>query len=375
MRRKLTLIIFAVLTAFIVTGRKTQTIDDEQWFFNHDEPPVTTENNSTAPVTTLPELVSLPDVTFTQDKENSEDSGDPENAEDSQVPENNDTPEQVGNPPITTSPDFALPDISEEDGYDNEWAFYLINGENPLPHDFSFNTRIIFGEYRMDERAADYAIQMLEDARRDGVGLVIVSAYRTAERQRNNYNAQVQRYIDAGYSENEAHLRTGQEIAPPGASEHNAGLALDILDMSYNLSETFDRTREFEWLIQNSYKYGFILRYPKNKIHVTGIIYEPWHFRFVGVKRATEITEAKLTLEEYIWELLLDGEADEEAEEQEIEEIEENEENEEGFADANPYFSGFSVLPITKVITAPRTNAQIPNMSVGLNASSDGKIA
>ncbi|MCL2109683.1 MAG: M15 family metallopeptidase [Oscillospiraceae bacterium] len=164
--------------------------------------------------------------------------------------------------------------------------------------------RHVFPDYRMDERAADYAVKMLEDARAEGYGLAVISAYRSLEWQQHIFDYFLDSLIDFGYTPEDARVQAELEIALPGTSEHNAGIALDIVSHDYylhntQLTQNFDQTPEFSWLVNNCHKYGFIMRYPEGKTHITGFIYEPWHYRFVGVKRAYEISQSGLTLEEY----------------------------------------------------------------------------
>ncbi len=103
------------------------------------------------------------------------------------------------------------------------------------------------------------------------------------------------------YSQEEAKKKAAQWIAIPGTSEHQTGLALDIVSSSYQLlNKEQENTPEQKWLIENSYKYGFILRYPSDKTNITGIEYEPWHYRYVGKETAKEITERGICLEEYL---------------------------------------------------------------------------
>jgi D-alanyl-D-alanine carboxypeptidase len=186
--------------------------------------------------------------------------------------------------------------------YDNEWAFVLICRDNPLPADFEVVLASIEDEedwLRIDERAVGYAEAMLEASRRDGLSIVVIEGYRTIERQREIYERRINYYLNMGLSEVHAVLVAETEVARPGASEHNAGLALDFASSNRDVY-LFEDSAEFAWLIENSWQYGFILRYPDNALHITGFIYEPWHFRFVGVERAREITESGLTLEEFI---------------------------------------------------------------------------
>ncbi|MCL2694323.1 MAG: D-alanyl-D-alanine carboxypeptidase family protein, partial [Oscillospiraceae bacterium] len=187
------------------------------------------------------------------------------------------TPAPIIQPPLSVSPGFTLPDTDE---YDNEWAFFLINKENPLPEDYTVPLRRIYGNFEADARIADYAILMMSDARSEGYNLSVVSANRTLARQRENFEARVSDLMARGFSEENARELTEREIALPGNSEHNAGLAIDFARQGEGYL-TFENTPEFKWISQNSWRYGFILRYPKDKHHITGIIYEPWHYRFV----------------------------------------------------------------------------------------------
>ena len=106
---------------------------------------------------------------------------------------------------------------------------------------------------------------------------------------------------EEGLPEEEATEEAGTVVAVPGTSEHQIGLALDIVSSEYmNLDEKQMETEDQQWLMENSWKYGFILRYPLDKSDITGIIFEPWHYRYVGKKAAKEIYEQDITLEEYL---------------------------------------------------------------------------
>lgn len=188
---------------------------------------------------------------------------------------------------------------------DNQWAYFLINRDNPLPDDYSPELSAVEGKFMLDSRCADYAVQMLEDARAEGLDVAVVSAYRSSQKQKENYSAYISRLIKEGYSSIDAAKITAKEIAPPGASEHNAGLALDILTGDWwathnDVTDDFENTDEFRWLSENSWKYGFILRYPKEDEETTGYIYEPWHYRFVGLYYAESIYRSRLCMEDYV---------------------------------------------------------------------------
>lgn len=199
---------------------------------------------------------------------------------------------------VTLGDDFMIDDGG------GEWALYLVNNQNPVPDDFTVETKTVYTsymEFKMDVKMADYMIQMIEDAKKDGISLMICSAYRSVEKQRNNFNAQVTEYESKGLTHDEAVAKTAESIAIPGYSEHHTGLCADIVTESYtNLDSGFENTDAFRWLNDNAWKYGFILRYPKDKQDITEIIYEPWHYRYVGTYHAKKIKESGLCLEEYI---------------------------------------------------------------------------
>ncbi len=214
----------------------------------------------------------------------------------------NDTSEQTD---VTTA---AIPVSSNKE---DDWALYVIGNDNPLPADFTVEIKSVAGERTLDKRCADYAIQMMNEAKEQGVGLYITSAYRSIQYQADNLQNYINRLMAQGYTKEEATEQAHKEIALPGHSEHNAGLALDIVSDDYwsnhsDLDESFELLPQYDWLIDNSWKYGFILSYPKGKEDITGFIYEPWHYRFVGLEHAKKIHEVYeetgefLTVNEYI---------------------------------------------------------------------------
>lgn len=217
-------------------------------------------------------------------------------------------PTNIAKPEETTPSDavIKIPYNAEED-----WALYVIGNDNPLPADFTVETKAVAGERTLDSRCADYAIEMLNEAAEQNVGLFVTSSYRSVEKQAQNMESYINNLISQGYSQEEAKIQAEKEIALPGHSEHNAGLAMDIVSNDYwsthsDLDESFEKLPQFDWLIDNSWKYGFILSYPKGKENITGFIYEPWHYRFVGLKHAENIhkvykaTGEFLTINEYI---------------------------------------------------------------------------
>jgi len=187
-----------------------------------------------------------------------------------------------------------------DDGVDNSWALFIINAKNPLPPEYAPSLASI-GSYEgserfFDARASDYAILMMEAAFNDDITLIPVSSYRSIERQTINFENYFNNLISEGYLQDDAFDYVSSQIAIPNTSEHNAGLAID-----FNIiEEWFDQTLEFNWLQENAYRFGFILRYPKGTTDITQIIYEPWHFRFVGLYHAERIYNLGVTLEEYV---------------------------------------------------------------------------
>lgn len=187
----------------------------------------------------------------------------------------------------------------------DDWRLILVNKQHSIPDDYEFplgDINTMKGSMHCDARIIDDLLEMLQAAKEDGVTLSICSPYRDQEYQTMLFGRKIKRYMSRGMSYLEAYQLSSQAVTVPGASEHEIGLALDIVTVGYtNLDEGFADTDAGKWLAANSYKYGFILRYPKGKEDITGIEYEPWHFRYVGVDAATVITKNGITLEEF-WE-------------------------------------------------------------------------
>ena len=176
----------------------------------------------------------------------------------------------------------------------------LINADNPLPDDYDANVRDylveIDEEYRNNNNVTQihsdvypYITAMVAAAEADGVDLRVWSPFRSYAVQNDLFQKQVKR---AGGDEQAA----ATVVARPGTSEHNTGLCAD-----FNMaSDTFESTPMYKWMCENAENYGFVLRYPKDKQNVTGVIYESWHWRFVGINTAKEMNDLGLTLEEYV---------------------------------------------------------------------------
>ena len=182
----------------------------------------------------------------------------------------------------------------------------LVNPWNSIPYDYAPDLVALDRSHgvegsRVDRSCYDALIAMINDCNKECPQAMVVSSYRTHEMQTANFNRKVQFYVNQGYSQEDAEREAAKVIAIPGTSEHQLGLAVDIIDTrDWSLEEWQEDLPAQQWLMENCWRYGFILRYPKDKIDVTGIIYEPWHYRFVGYELAAELHELGLTLEEYI---------------------------------------------------------------------------
>ncbi len=188
----------------------------------------------------------------------------------------------------------------------DDWNILLVNKQHPIPEDYTFTLGTISGSMQCDERIIGPLFDMLKAARADGVNLIICSPYRDIDRQTMLFSNKVNRYMGGGMSYMDAYNLASQAVTVPGSSEHQIGLAVDIITDGYStLDEGFGETAAGKWLAANSSKYGFILRYPAGKEEITSIEYEPWHFRYVGVDAATVITDNGLCLEEF-WNIYVD---------------------------------------------------------------------
>lgn len=181
------------------------------------------------------------------------------------------------------------------------WNMVLVNGDHPMEEGYVPQLKELEEGLSLDSRIIDAAKEMLADAKKAGLHIDICSAYRSAERQEQVFGDSMKERVKDGMSYWDAFNETALNVAIPGTSEHALGLALDLISNQYTeLDERQETTAEAKWLKENCHKYGFILRYPPEKTNITGIIYEPWHYRYVGVEDATEIMKLGITLEEYL---------------------------------------------------------------------------
>lgn len=181
------------------------------------------------------------------------------------------------------------------------WKIIVVNKDNPLPDNHSIKTTTLKNGLSVDERIYDDLTKMIEDGNKQGLSLIVCSAYRTIDKQEDLFNQEIAIWKSKGLTEEQAYNKAKTSVLPPGTSEHNLGLAVDICSYEHQtLDEDFENTPEGKWLRENCTDYGFILRYPKDKQDITNIIYEPWHFRYVGKEYAKEIEKLGICLEEYI---------------------------------------------------------------------------
>ena len=195
-------------------------------------------------------------------------------------------PQSADGNPVTVSPDG------------DNWELTLVNLQYRLPEDYkpTLQAAVEGSSVQLDARVAPFYAEMYAAAKADGCTLTPYSGYRTFARQQENFDRKVAYYVSQGLSEAEATAQTQTRILPAGASEHNMGFAMDIVSASAD----FISTKEFSWLSAHAHEYGFILRYPENKTEITGVMYEPWHWRFVGKEAAAEMQKSGQCLEEYL---------------------------------------------------------------------------
>lgn len=200
------------------------------------------------------------------------------------------------------SADSAAPATSALAYDDLPWNLRLINRAHPLPEDFPKPAlRELPSGYAVDERIYDATQAFMKAARKAGHEPVVCSAYRSHEKQRDLYRARVRQSKAEGKRGQAAKDDAAFWVAPPYASEHEAGIALDLVDAAYQeLDEKQEKTKTQQWLMAHCADYGFILRYPTDKSATTGIGYEPWHYRYVGEEAARAITASGLCFEEWI---------------------------------------------------------------------------
>ena len=181
----------------------------------------------------------------------------------------------------------------------------LVNHTSKMPDDYTFDTKECGSATAVNKTlqtvACDAFLEMQKAAAADGVTVWMQSGYRSVKYQTSLYERKTKYYLDKGYDNAAAREKAAAVVNPPGYSEHNCGLAADLNSPEHTgLDEGFEKTAAFRWLCEHAGDYGFILRYPKDAEDKTEIIYEPWHWRYVGVENAAKINASGLCFEEYI---------------------------------------------------------------------------
>lgn len=179
-----------------------------------------------------------------------------------------------------------------------KWNLAIINTKYPLPDSYAptLSNAISGSNIQLDSRVSERYAEMYAAAKLSGCVLTPYSGYHSYALQETNYNRKVNFYVNQGISAEESNQKASAQVLPAGCSEHNAGLAMDIV----SASSDFINTKEYKWLCENAYNYGFILRYPEDKTAITGMNFEPWHWRYVGTQAAKEMKEKNQCLEEYL---------------------------------------------------------------------------
>lgn len=191
-----------------------------------------------------------------------------------------------------------LPNVSSQD-----WNLLLVNDEHPCSAELQVTLKDLANGYQIDERIYSAFAELQQAAANEGITLLAVSAYRSADYQKQLFDQDVAKYMNQGFSEEEAQTKTKEYMTYPGCSEHQTGLAIDVSsteDIDKGLVPELSDTTTGKWLMNHSAEYGFIIRYPKGKESITKINYEPWHIRYVGKENAEYMVKHNLVLEEYL---------------------------------------------------------------------------
>lgn len=190
----------------------------------------------------------------------------------------------------------VLTDNSREATTDYGWELILVNDDNFMPEDYKINLLTLSNGQQVDERIYPSLQKMFDDMRKEGHRPLVVSGYRSEDEQKAILKEKVRDFEADGYPKLAAEIQALKWVAKPGTSEHQLGLAVDI-NPDYTVTKGWGF---YAWLEENSYKYGFIKRYPADKTDITGISNENWHFRYVGEEAARVMYRENLCLEEYI---------------------------------------------------------------------------
>lgn len=204
-------------------------------------------------------------------------------------------PEPEETPEPTPTPDTTFYDPADD------WCLILVNEDHPLPEDYDPEVVLIENEQYTDVRCSDALLKMLTDCRLEGLNPLVISGFRTHELQELYFTNMTEMYMAGGEDQETARKHASESVAVPGTSEHELGLAADIgTTTNPDVDESQLEEPAQQWLMENCWKYGYVVRYPTDKSEITGIIFEPWHYRYVGKTAARVMHQENLCLEEYI---------------------------------------------------------------------------
>ena len=204
-------------------------------------------------------------------------------------------------PPYSYGETSGIPpsETTNEESDETTWCLILVNKWNSIPSNYKVQLTELSNGQKIDERIYAALQKMFDAARSDGIYPVVVSGYRTTEMQQQLMDEKIRDYKAEGHAEQDAVAKAEAWVAIPGTSEHQLGIAVDI-----NADGIHSTGKEvYDWLAQNAHNFGFICRYPSGKTEITGVINEPWHYRYVGIKAATDIYNQGVCLEEYLEEV------------------------------------------------------------------------
>ncbi len=189
-----------------------------------------------------------------------------------------------------------LPSAKSYASTEHGWNLILVNRNNYIPDDYDVKLTVLSNGESVDSRIYSDLQDMFDNARAAGVYPIVGAGFRTQEKQQGLLDEKIEAYQAEGHSKSDARRLAEEWVAIPGTSEHQLGLAVDINADKLKIPND----EVYDWPANNAYDYGFILRYPSDKMDITGTIYEPWHYRYVGKDVAREIYTQGVCLEEYI---------------------------------------------------------------------------
>ncbi len=207
------------------------------------------------------------------------------------------TPEPA---PTETPEPTPAPDTSDYDPAD-DWCLILVNADHPIPEGYDPEVVLVENDQYTDARCCDALLKMLTACRLEGLNPLVISGFREHELQELYFQNMTDLYLGAGEDLETARMHAGESVAVPGTSEHELGLAVDIgTTTNPDVDESQLDEPAQQWLMENCWQYGFVVRYPTDKSDITGIIFEPWHYRYVGLTAARVMHSEDLCLEEYL---------------------------------------------------------------------------